>query len=83
MATSLETRVRRLEDAAGGKCPRCSGSIVVFVNGKLNGVSKDGRKLTSEEAEAFAGEEEDGRCPLCGAKRGPEIRIGWEAPHWS
>lgn len=59
--------VRRLEEATGGdggKCPRCSDTIVVFVNGKLNSVSKDGQRLTSEEAGAFVSEEEDGFCPV-------------------
>ncbi len=82
MTTSLQSRVRRLEEATGGdggKCPRCSGTIVVIVNGKLDGVSKDGRRFTPWEAEAFAGEEEDGRCPVCGQGR-QEISMGWEPP---
>ena len=85
MTTSLATRIKRLESAGGsGECPRCSGTVAVYLNGKLDGVSKHGRRFTPEEAEAFIAEEgEDGRCPLCGAKRGPEIRIGWKAPHRS
>ncbi len=77
MARSLETRLKRLEEtSAGGECPRCSGTTVIYVNHKLGGVSKPGRKFTLEEAEAFVDEEEDGRCPICGAERGPTIRLG-------
>jgi Zn finger protein HypA/HybF involved in hydrogenase expression len=80
MATSLQRRVEALEQADGGNgCPRCSGTVVVFVNGKLDRVSKDGRRFTPEEAEAFAGEEEDGRCPVCGQGR-QEIKAGREPP---
>jgi Zn finger protein HypA/HybF involved in hydrogenase expression len=76
----LERRVEALEQAGGGEeCPRCSGTIVVFVNGKLDSVSKQGRKFTPEEAEAFAGEEDDGRCPVCGQGR-QEIAMGRAAP---
>ena len=77
MTTSLETRVKRLEAAMGdgGECPRCSGTTVIYVNRKLGGVSKPGRKFTLEEARAFVDEEEDGRCPLCGAEREPTIRL--------
>ena len=77
---SLETRVRRLEDASGsGDCPRCSRSTMVYVNEVLESVTKGGRKFTPEEAEAFESEEEGGRCPVCGQGR-PEIVIGgWGA----
>lgn len=80
MVTGLQRRVEALEQAGGGrKCPRFSGTMVVFVNGKLDRVSKDGRRLTPEEAETFAGEEADGRCPVCGQGR-QEIAMGREAP---
>jgi len=83
VATSLEARVRRLEGAGGGgKCPRCSGTAVIYLNGRLDSVSKHGRRLTPGEAETFASEEEDDRCPVCGAKRTP-IRIGWRPPRRS
>jgi hypothetical protein len=75
---SLETRVKQLEEAyGGGECPRCSGTTVVIVNDKLSSVTKGGRLFTSEEAQAFVAEEEDGRCPVCGTPRGPEIVVGW------
>jgi Zn finger protein HypA/HybF involved in hydrogenase expression len=75
---SLERRVKVLEDVAGGgKCPRCSGTTVVIVNSKLSSVTKDRRLFTPEEAQAFVEEEEDGRCPVCGTHRGPEIVVGW------
>ena len=74
----LKGRLERLEEAAGGgECPRCSGTVVIYVNDELESVTKDGRRLTPEEAEAFASDEEGGRCPVCGAERGPEITIGW------
>jgi Zn finger protein HypA/HybF involved in hydrogenase expression len=79
MTTSLETRIRRLEDATGadGECPRCSGTTVILVNGKVAGVSKYRRKLPLPEAEAFVVEEEAGRCPLCGAVRQTITVGGW------
>ena len=82
MATNLESRVKRLEGARGGwECPRCSGTTVVYLNGGLDSVSKHGRRFPPEEAEDFVvAEEENGRCPVCGAERGPTIRIGWESP---
>ncbi len=78
VTTSRQTRVRRLEEATdgGGECPRCSGTTVIYLNGKLHSVTKEGRKLTPGEAQAFGAEEEDGRCPVCGVSRGPEIVIG-------
>jgi hypothetical protein len=49
VASSLETRVKRLEDAGGGgECPPCSGTTVGYVNGALKSVSKDGRRFTPE-----------------------------------
>jgi len=79
MTTSLASRVRRLEKAtgAGGECPRCSGTTVIYVNGKLGGVSKNGRKFTPQEAEGFVAEEEAGRCPLCGQRREQITVGGW------
>ena len=80
MARSLERRVRRLEEAGSGEeCQRCSETVIVYLNDKLESVSKRGWKFTSEEAHAFVDEqEEDGRCPLCGVSRGPEIVVGRE-----
>jgi hypothetical protein len=85
MTTSLHTRVRRLEGASyavtgGGECPRCSGTTLIHVHDALHSVSRHGRILTPEEAEAFAGEEEGGCSPVCGATRGTGIRIGSPAP---
>jgi hypothetical protein len=79
MTTRLASRVRRLEEAtgAGGECPRCSGTTIITLNGKLGGASKNGRKLPPEEAEAFVAEEEAGRCPLCGAVREQITVRGW------
>ena len=77
MATSLEARLRQLEDASGGRgCARCSGTTVVHLNGMLSSVSRDGRKFTPEEAVAFEYNEQDGRCPVCGTSR-REITVGW------
>jgi hypothetical protein len=80
---NLATRIRRLEGAGGGReCPRCSGTTITSVNGGVRSVTKHGRRFTPEEAEAFVADEEDGRCPVCGARRTP-IRIGWEPPRRS
>ncbi len=78
---SLKSRLEAIEQAhGGGECPRCSGTTVAYVNDKLEGASRHGRKLPPAEAEAFVEEEEDGRCPVCGTKRAPTIRIGSPAP---
>ncbi len=66
----LERRVKKLEAALGGeKCPRCSGAMAIYLNGALESVTKNGRRFTAEEAEAFVSEEEGGRCPVCRASR--------------
>jgi len=79
MTTSgtLRTRVRRLEveTGSGGECPRCSGTTVIIVNGKVGSVNRNGHLFAPEEAQAFVEEEEDGRCPVCGQGR-PEITVG-------
>jgi hypothetical protein len=77
MITSLQTRIKRLEEATGGdgECPRCSGTTIITINGKVGGVSKNGRRLPLAEAEAFVAEEESGRCPLCGAVR-QQVAVG-------
>ncbi len=75
--SSLRTRLKRLEEASGGgECPRCSGTVVVYLNGELGSVSRDGRRFAPEEAQAFVGEEHDGRCPVCGARR-QKTKLGW------
>jgi hypothetical protein len=79
MTTSLHTRVRRLEDAVGGggECPRCSGTTVIIANGNLKSLNRNRQKFTLEEAEEFVDEEEDGRCPVCGAGRQTGTVGGW------
>jgi Zn finger protein HypA/HybF involved in hydrogenase expression len=78
MSSVLERRVEALEQAGGGgECPRCSGTTVIIVNDELSSVTKGRRLFTPEEARAFVEEEEDGRCPVCGSGRGPEIVVGW------
>jgi hypothetical protein len=75
-SVGLKDRLKRLEKTAGGgECPRCSGTVVIYVNDELESVTKDGRKFTSEEAEAFASDGGNGRCPACGASR-HEITLG-------
>jgi hypothetical protein len=72
----LRGRLKRLEKTAGGgECPRCSGTVVIYVNDELESVTKDGRKFTSEEAQAFESEEGNGRRPACRASR-HEITLG-------
>ncbi len=79
---SVRRRLERLEGVGGGggECPRCSGTTIIHVNDALHGVTRHGRRFTPEEAEAFESEEEAGRCPVCGVRRTPGIRIGWDAP---
>ena len=48
---------------------------MIYVNDELESVTKDGRKFTSEEAQAFESGEGNGRCPACGASR-HEITLG-------
>ncbi len=80
MATSLATRIRRLEEAGGGgECPRCSGVFAVTMNGEFSSASKHGVPMSREDYEALEAEEEDGRCPACGEKP-HDIRVGWPAP---
>jgi hypothetical protein len=80
MTTSLQMRVRRLEDAAGGGsgCEHCSGSVAVVVNGRLESVTKDGRRLEADEEEDFLfAEEPGGRCPVCGESfASQEVTVG-------
>ncbi len=80
MATSLDTRIKRLEDVGGGgECPRCSGVVAVTMNGEFSSAHKNGEPMSEEEWDAFEAEEdEEGRCPMCGQK--PEnITVGWPA----
>ncbi len=48
---------------------------MIYVNDELESVTKDSRRLAPEEAEAFASDEGNGRCPMCGASR-HEITLG-------
>jgi Zn finger protein HypA/HybF involved in hydrogenase expression len=80
MSTStLKRRVEALEQAhGGGECPRCSGTTVIIVNGRVESVNRSGQMFTPEEAEAFVREEkEGGRCPVCGSVRAT-IAVGGE-----
>ncbi len=81
MATNLDTRIRRLEDAGGGgECPRCSGVFAVTMNGEFSSAAKHGEPMSEEEYEAFEAEEaEEGRCQDCGEKP-HDIKVGWPAP---
>jgi ssDNA-binding Zn-finger/Zn-ribbon topoisomerase 1 len=78
MATSLETRIQRLEGAdGGGECPRCSGVLGIFLDGEFYSASRDGEEMSKEEWRAHEAEEdEEGRCPACGQKPA-EITVGW------
>ena len=80
---NFRSRLEKLEEAAGGgECPRCSGTVVIYVGDELESVTKAGRTFTPEEAEAFEIEEEGGRCPVCGASR-QEKTIGGLVEHLS
>jgi hypothetical protein len=84
VATSLETRVERLEAATGGGdgggCPRCVGTLTVVsdaVSGELRSASWNGEEITGEELRE---RETERKCPRCGRRIDPgeatEIRIG-------
>ncbi len=70
MATSLERRVRVLEDAGGGEeCPRCSGIMATYINGELDSASRHGKKMSKEEYLAHEAEDgPEGECPVCGER---------------
>lgn len=77
MATGIARRLKVLEDAGGGgECPRCSGMVVVLMGGEFSGASKHGREMSEEEWRDFEAEEDQGRCPVCGAKA-TEITLRW------
>ncbi len=83
MATSLQTRVRRLEAAAGGDgggCGRCRGMLVVVRNattGEFHSAHWNGEDISEEEVSKRQAER---RCPRCGRKLDPEnssvIKVG-------
>ncbi len=75
MATSLETRVRRLEEATGGGgggCDRCRGMLIVvsdsitgeFHSARWNGAPLDRAELEERQAET--------NCPKCGRRIDPD-----------
>ncbi len=70
-------RVEHLEDTGdGGECPRCSGVVGIFMNGRFSSAHKNGEPMSEEEWDAFEAEEEEGRCPVCGQKT-KSVTIGW------
>ena len=77
---NLRGRLARLEDRTGGRkeCPRCSGAVVVSVNGDLHHASKNGEPMSEEEYRSFEAEEVDGRCSVFGEE---SIEITAPAPH--
>lgn len=67
-------RIARLEDQDGRRpCPRCSGFVVVRVNGEVESASRDGRTVDAEEWERLEAGMVGGRCPGCG-RRPFEVR---------
>jgi hypothetical protein len=84
MVTSLERRVRRLEEATGGGsdgCERCAGTTVAIINGKVDSVTKRGHKFPHATAVAFVAEEGPGRvCPVCGTHRRQVASVGGPVP---
>ena len=83
MATGLQARVRRLEEASGGDgegCERCRGTLVVVSNaitGKFHSARWNGEDISEEDADERQTER---RCPRCGRKLEPEnssiIKVG-------
>ena len=83
MATSLETRVRRLEEATGGGgggCDWCRGTLTVVsdsITGEFHSARWNGETLDRAELE----ERQMGTtCPKCGRRIDPgeatEVRVG-------
>jgi phage FluMu protein Com len=82
MATSLETRVERLEAAYGGDegCPRCVGTLIIVgdaTTDKLHSAKWNGKEISEEELREH---ETETKCPRCGRKIDPderaEIKVG-------
>ncbi len=67
MSSSIERRLRVLEDASGGdECSRCSGIVATFINGELVHANRYGKSISREEYFALESQEgPDGRCPVC------------------
>ena len=73
---SIRDRLRRLEDATLGDCPRCSDSTAIIVCGEVKEARVSGSPVSPELWRAHEAEEADGKCPVCG--REPiEITVGW------
>lgn len=77
MSSSMERRLRVLEDASDGDdCPRCSGLTATFINGELDHASRYGESISREEYFTLEAQEgPDGRCPVCG-----ELPVEIEGP---
>jgi Zn finger protein HypA/HybF involved in hydrogenase expression len=84
--STLEIRVRRLEDASfavagggGGEgCPRCVGVLVIVsdaVSGEFDSASWNGEPLSEHETHEH---ETEHKCPRCGRKldHGERLEIG-------
>jgi ssDNA-binding Zn-finger/Zn-ribbon topoisomerase 1 len=82
--STLETRVRRLEDASGGGdgggCDRCRGTLIIVSDansGEFHSASWNGEPLSEQEAREH---ETERKCPRCGRRIGldeaSEIRVG-------
>ncbi len=83
MATTLETRVARLEESAGdggGGCDRCIGVLTTVhetLSGEFFSAEWNGEAISEEE---LVVRETETECPRCGRKIDPDeatvIRIG-------
>jgi hypothetical protein len=82
MTTSLQTRVRRLEEASGGDggCERCCGTLVIVSNvitREFHSASWRGEDMSEEE---FHERRAETRCPRCGWELDPDeapvIKVG-------
>ena len=82
MTASLQTRVKRLEEASGGDggCERCRGVLVLASNaitGEFHSATWNGELLSEEEVRERQAETS---CPRCGRKldsgEAPVIKVG-------
>ena len=68
MSSSIERRLKALEDASGDdECPRCSGLMATFINDELDNASRYGKAISREEYFTLEAQEgPNGECPVCG-----------------
>ncbi len=75
--SALVRRLKALEAAAGGSCPKHAGVLLTFVNGTLRTAARHGGPMPAAERAEF--EAAGSRCPACGVEF-LHIRVPSEIP---